>query len=409
MSRTKEAPIAQAADAPAATEGLDSLDSLYGPADPDVVIDAPAPAQPRPFEPTAERLKKIHKDLLKMHKQDPSKRTFAKEFCVGLAESIKSDGLLHPPHVISNGDGTYTVKSGIHRIYACCKILGWTEVPCFVFEEDEHDLSDAIEIAANLFANPLNEPQTRIAVTRWREIFLARKGDTKTARGTKAKYDGFAKEVEQNLGVSSGQAHRIAKTAKMIPVEDQKALTDAGVPVSKVDQMAAIGDAEGVKTASNLAAAGMDPDEAIRQGKKVKAEKKAAKKAPKADGEAPSKPEPVKKADLTDDEWLETYCGKILAALPFKTAFRRDAILYRRSLDKIVSLRTGTKKALAEAKKPGENGAFFANLFRLVRASHPMNWLVCDGCNGNGHVADDKTRQCSKCLGGGYKLKFEET
>ena len=112
---------------------------------------------------------------------------------------------------------------------------------------------------------------------------------------------------------------------------------------------------------------------------------------------------------MTDDEWLTTHCSRILGVLPFKNAFRRDAILYRRIAEKLVGFRTATKKALAEAKMPRENGLFYANLYRVVRASHPMNWLVCDGCGGKGHVEGNTQQTCGKCLGGGYKLKFEET
>jgi hypothetical protein len=157
-----------------------------------------------------------------------------------------------------------------------------------------------------------------------------------------------------------------------------------------------------------MAADGKDLDEAIRQGKKARAEKK---KAAKSAAEAtPEKPTPAPKpAEMTDDEWLNAYCSKILSVLPYKSAFRRDAIMYKRAADKLIGFRKSMKKIVAETKKPGENGQFFSNIFRIVCASHPMNWLICDGCNGNGHVPNDKTKQCTRCLGGGYKLKYEET
>jgi hypothetical protein len=117
----------------------------------------------------------------------------------------------------------------------------------------------------------------------------------------------------------------------------------------------------------------------------------------------------VNRPQLTDDQWLETYCKRMLDVLPYKAAFRNDAILYRRIADKIIGFRTGTKKGLAEMKKPGENGAFFWNVFRLVRTSHPMHWLLCSGCNGTGHVPDKPNEQCKKCFGGGYQVKYEET
>ena len=125
---------------------------------------------------------------------------------------------------------------------------------------------------------------------------------------------------------------------------------------------------------------------------------------------APSvEPTGTNKTKVTDQEWLTAYCKKLLEALPFKAAFRRDAILYRRLSEILPRFRTSTKKALAEAKKPGENGLFYASLLKVVRASHPMDWFICDGCNGTGHLPNAKDQWCGKCLGGGYKLKFEET
>jgi hypothetical protein len=112
---------------------------------------------------------------------------------------------------------------------------------------------------------------------------------------------------------------------------------------------------------------------------------------------------------ISDQEWLETHCSKMMSILPFKNAYKRDAILYRRMAEKIIALRTSAKKPIAEAKKPAENGLFFSFLFKITRASHPMHWLICDGCNGTGHKPEDKSVACGKCMGGGYKVKFEET
>ncbi len=393
------------------TDTVDSIDQF------DSEIESPPVAETPKLtvvEISAERLKRLAKSSLIMDKPDPTKRSFNKDYAAKLSESIASEGLLHPPIVEDNGDGTYNVKSGRHRVYACLKLLAWTEIPCFVFSRGEDNLAESVEIAANLFVSPLNEPQTRRAIERYRELYLARNGNKKTARGTVKQRDGFAKELEAIKGVSPAQADRLATTAKMISSEDRDTLEKAGVKQSAIDNIAQLREPEAVKTAVALAAAGTAPEEAVREGKKVKEKKKAAKAAakPKANGKPDAEPnaEPVRKAtDMTDDEWLTTHCGKILEALPFKSAFRRDAILYRRISDKVIGFRTATKKALGEAKKPGENGQFFANIFRIVRASHPMNWLICDGCNGTGHVPDDKTKSCTRCLGGGYKVKFEET
>ena len=123
------------------------------------------------------------------------------------------------------------------------------------------------------------------------------------------------------------------------------------------------------------------------------------------------KAEPValKIPELTDEAWLDAHCGKILHLLPFKAAFKRDAIAYRRLGDALPKFRKAGKKAIAECQRWGENGLFMATLMRLVRAAHPMHWLVCDGCSGHGQDPADRTKKCNKCFGAGYKLKFEET
>lgn len=419
MSRASQ----KAAVAETATkESIDDLDSILSGSSTEEVALEPAKAKPRTFQISADLLKVIAKSAIRMTKLDPAKRTFSKEFAEKLAVDIGRVGLLHPPIVMDNGDGSYDVKSGVHRIYACCKVLGWTTIPCFTFNRGEDDLAEAIEIATNLWVNPLSEPQSRAAIARWRELYMARTPAKTTTRGTAPKQDGFAKEVATVLGVSDGQAFRIANTAKVISPEDRTILEKAGVTQTSIDQIAELREPDAINVAVKLAAAGKDPAEAIREGKQVKVKVKKEKKATEAkpakhaaEGDpiaaAPDeeKPEKIKASDMTDDQWLETHCSKILAVLPYKVAFRNDAILYRRIAEKIIGFRTGTKKALAELKKPGANGAFFSNVFRIVRTSHPMNWLLCAGCSGTGHVKDAPTEQCKKCFGGGYQVKYEET
>ena len=123
---------------------------------------------------------------------------------------------------------------------------------------------------------------------------------------------------------------------------------------------------------------------------------------------APAVPKPKQ---MTDNEWLDAHCSKILGILPFKNAFKQDALLYRRlsEKDKFTAFRRFAKKLLADARKPGSNGLFFSYVYRIVHAAHPMHWLMCDGCNGNGHVPVDKTKACPKCMGGGYKVTYEQT
>ena len=342
-----------------------------------------------------------------MHEIDPAKRSFNKEFCGVLADSIRRDGLLHPPIVIDNGDGTYSVKSGRNRVYACGEVLGSTTVSCFVLEPGEDDLAEAIEHAANLWVNPLTKPQFRLALQRWRNIYMDyRKEKQTTMRGTKRKKTEFPKEIAVVLDVSKSKAVRLANTAEFVSPDNLATLDSAGVTATCLDKIGELRDADAVATAVKVISSGQDAEEAIRQGKKVKAEKKSVNGIAVTGDTKPASP---KTADLTDDEWLETHCGKILSVLPFKIAFKRDAILYRRASEKdnLAKFRTTMKKAIAEAKKPGENGRCYHYFYSITRMSHPMHWLICDGCYGHGHVPDNKTESCKKCYGAGYTVTFE--
>jgi ParB-like chromosome segregation protein Spo0J len=378
-------------------------------AEPAAQVEAPAAtpvAKYRVFDSTSSPVVKIQISAIRMNKPDPLRRTFSKDNAERIAKSIESEGLIHPPIVTDHGDGTYEPVAGMHRLYAVKKILGWTEVPCFILQPGDDDLAEQIEIATNLFVQPLSEPQCRLAVQRWREIFV-RKNPEKTTRGTERKRDGFASQVAGALGVSESQAQRIATTAKVISPEDRQLLESAGTSQTSIDEIAQLREPEAVAAAVALTAAGKPVEEAIRHGKKCKADAKTKKTPVKADAPEPAA-KPAKASEMTDDEWLAAHCGRVLEALPYKNAFRRDAVLYRRMIESIVKLRGAAKKPLAEAKKPAENGSFYANLYRIVRTSHPMNWLICEKCDGHGHDKADKSKVCGVCLGGGYKVKFEE-
>jgi ParB-like nuclease domain len=378
---------------------------------------AAAPAKRRTANFDENQIVHLRYDQLVMSKQDPLKRTYSKEFSEKLAKSIDNEGLLNPPYAVklppdADGIERYNVKVGRHRVIACFKHLKWETMPFRVIEDGPDDLAEAIDIASNLFVNPLNEPQTRVALERWYQIYTANHPKSKTLKGKDRTYDGFAAEVKSILpNVSKRQSHRLATTAANISPDARVTLEKAGVPQSKIDEIAAIKEPEAIDAAVKLTASGMNPDEAIRQGKKAKSEK--VKKEAKAAGKT-VEPEPKKKADeMTDEEWLTTHCKKLLDALAHKVAFKRDAILYRRTIEHIAKFRTSTKKALAEAKKPGENGLFFSSFVKMVRAAHPMQWFICDKCNGKAFVPvaaeGGEIKNCGKCLGGGYIVKFEET
>jgi hypothetical protein len=94
--------------------------------------------------------------------------------------------------------------------------------------------------------------------------------------------------------------------------------------------------------------------------------------------------------EMTDDDWYMQRCyepfGKDLSN---DSQFRRDALLYRHTIDAIGKLHKATKKiqeaARAEAKG-GNVGWFFFILSQITHLAHPRNWLICGVCGGRGLV-----------------------
>jgi hypothetical protein len=121
-----------------------------------------------------------------------------------------------------------------------------------------------------------------------------------------------------------------------------------------------------------------------------------------------------KPEDLTDGEWLDTYCEGLLRLLKRTGPYKRDAILYRRIMGLLPNFRKNSKDALQRAKHPDGNGAFYGTLLRLVKASHPSQWYLCGACDGTGvgpaeeGEGKDARPQCSKCWGAAYRLKIED-
>ena len=255
---------------------------------------------------------------------DPQKRTFSLEVAEHLAESIQANGLLCPV-IIHKFCGSYMLIAGRHRLHACAEILRWEQIPCLVLVDPDEQLVESIELSTNLSINPLNREQRGRALRRLFELHKQRYPSSPES-GRKRHGEGFASVIEKLLGVSEAHAQRLATTASRIDSVARTKLEAAGVSPSKIDEVAALKEPDAIQTAVDFAAAGQDVDEAIRVGKKVKAEKKA--KTPRGNTSKASEstaPMAPKTPDLTDDEWLETHCGKIMGALPFKNAFRQDA------------------------------------------------------------------------------------
>jgi ParB/RepB/Spo0J family partition protein len=79
-----------------------------------------------------------------------------------LAESIKAEGIINPPTVVANEDGTYRVIAGRRRVEAV-RQLKWKEMPVKVIDEADADRLEAIALSENVNRHemhPLDEAET---------------------------------------------------------------------------------------------------------------------------------------------------------------------------------------------------------------------------------------------------------
>jgi ParB/RepB/Spo0J family partition protein len=78
-----------------------------------------------------------------------------------LSESIKADGLINPPTVVANGDGTYRVIAGRRRVEAV-RQLKWKEVQSRIVDGADAYRLESIGLAENVNRqemHPLDEAE----------------------------------------------------------------------------------------------------------------------------------------------------------------------------------------------------------------------------------------------------------
>jgi hypothetical protein len=375
--------------------------------------------------------------------------SFDKDKVEQMALSMQTDGLLQEPVVrpISENPGFYEVVAGRKRVYAAREFLNWAEIQCFVYDDMDDESAESVALAENLFRTELSEDLRIKLLIRWHAIYnerypnadgrrVSRKqapneagtaqpeesaetsgecgnGNAPDTSRSAATPKPFAKVLHHTLGISESAAKRLARIARNLTEEQAATLAEHNVTGVQTDKIASLGKGGAIDQAIKLLASGVSVDESVRQAATLKVEKPPSRATVKANNarRKMGQPEVSKPRELSDEEWLSTYCGTILANLKHKVAFKADAILYRRTSEALTRFRTSIKKAVEEAKSPaGHNGSWYANTYRLIKASHPQHWLVCSSCTGTGKdTAQDKDSEvCPKCFGAAYKMKLED-
>ena len=314
-----------------------------------------------------------------------------------IAESVKVDGLLQPIGLRPTGD-RFRLVYGRHRLEAF-KILGREAIPALALDLDDVAEASATD-AENLFQQPLSPAERLQSLKRWNERLVAEHPE----QHGMAIPEEVADQEAEGVPPPSFDQHVAGATCKPVkwPAALAKNFTEAELTILADREV----DRTGLRDLSKM----KYPDrmrEAISMigsGLSVKEAIATASLPPNATfsevigGGAPVKAE----GDMTDEEWLETYCGDVLAKLKFQVNYKKDAILYRHTSDARHKFRMAMKKPLAQGKSQ-QVGPFFLLLAKLVNTDHPKNWLHCGPCGGTGMSGDDS--KCGYCNGHAYSTR----
>lgn len=316
-----------------------------------------------------------------------------------IAESVKVDGLLQPIGVRPLGE-RFRLVLGRHRLESF-RLLERDAIPAIVMDLDDVAERSATD-AENLFRNPLTPAERLICLKRWNQRYVAehpeshgKKSGTELAAGLPDdQAPTFVQHAADVTGVSRKLIELQVQIGKNLTEDELFVLSDREISQADLQALSKIQDPDQKRAAITLIGSGLDPKEAIATATLPANTTTTYVEGTSATVQA--------EADMTDDEWLETYCGEILSKLKYQAIFKKDAILYRQSSDLRHKFKAGMKKLLAQGKSQTVGG-FYLLLARLVNTDHPKNWLHCGPCGGTGMSGDNS--KCGYCNGHAYSTR----
>jgi len=211
----------------------------------------------------------------------------------------------------------------------------------------------------------------------------------------------FVKQVAEATGSSKRTAQRDVRLAKMFSTEELEIFVQRGITQQQIGLISQV-DAASRLALIALVASGMAFDEAWLQVFHVAVDLGGGTKDEQA---AKAEARTESDADLSDNEWLTTYCSEKLEVLGHPEKFKADAILYRHTAEVRAKFRSRVKSHLAKTSEAGTRGALWGTISRLINISHPKDWHNCPVCGGAGEV---DAAVCTKCNGAGYILRSEK-
>ena len=391
---------------------------------------------------TDEKVLNMHEELvdctlIDLLPVDKATRSFSKDFAKNLSVSLKAEGLYNPIAVRPNPEkpGRYILVQGRHRLYAWFRLLKEKMIRATILTAMDEREAAMAAAAENIWRWDGGKAQKIRALKIWYDYYAEKHGlavEAKSADATdartieafvieasnpapevepeatpaikksKAVEQTFVKQVAKATGTSERTAQRDVRLAKLFSAETLDLFVQRGITQQQIGMVSQIAEADKQVELVNLLASGMEFNEAwlrifntpadLSGGTK---DEKEAKTAAKAENDQP----------LSDEEWLNTYCGEKLSLLGHPEKFRADAILYRHTTDLRAKFRSRIKSHLKETADAGVKGPLWGSISRLIGLSHPKDFHNCPECGGAGEV---NGAVCRKCNGAGYILKSEK-
>lgn len=375
-----------------------------------------------------------------------------------LLESVKKQGILHPPLVQPPKEtgGKYRLVFGQRR-WNCAKKLKLETIRVTVDDSmSDAEVEQAI-LAENLFRKGDKSPtDRRKAVARWWDLHKAaleaegkedgKQYQTKGNSYHDAKQNGKVKPKEEEESTEEAEEESDADGdtgARRAPLSDeQEESGDGGADDSGDDESerafsrkiqdatgcsrrkaqydAAIAKAFNEEQLDVIGALGLS-EEIVRQLAAIKSDEdrnaaltlisggrdpQDAIDNARKDLAAAKKNRRRDDDELTDGEWLEQYCGEFRSKLTNLKAFDTSALLYRKTRSHLGVLKAGIWQDVRNGKLNKAGDPLTAFLSMAIAINHPSQWLLCGVCSGTG--GDGNAGSCGTCRGCGFKLSFGE-
>ena len=156
-----------------------------------------------------------------------------------LASSIEDVGLLNPITVRKDGNGSYRLVAGYHRLEAC-KAIGWLEIDATIVDLTDNQAALA-EIDENLIRNELTKLERGELLSERKAIYEDIHPDAPKGHGGDRKssdtvsLDSFTSDTAAKTGETQRSIQRLVQIARDIPQDVRDVLRDTPVADSTTD------------------------------------------------------------------------------------------------------------------------------------------------------------------------------